>query len=97
MFLLPYDNNCAYICCCVSPAVPDYRALYAKLDKLRLDAANMWAIWLNGNYLQLVEDPDSPADSGMALQLKQVWWLELGGSIPGEESFGMCHTLAMLV
>lgn len=71
--------------CFLLPAVPDYRALYAKLDKLRLDAGHMWATWLNDQYLQLVQDAGSPADSNMLMRLNSVWWLDVGGSIAGEK------------
>jgi hypothetical protein len=65
-------------------AVPNYRQLCSKLHQLRLDAAHMSCAWLNDQYLSLQTWHDSPADSGMALVLNNVWWLEVGGSIPGE-------------
>jgi hypothetical protein len=65
-------------------AVPDYRQLCSKLQQLRLDAAHMSCAWLNDQYLSLQEVHDSPADSGMALVLHSVWWLDISGSIPGK-------------
>lgn len=70
--------------------MPDYRALYAKLDKLRLDAGHMWATWLNDHYLELAQDLSSPADSGLVLQLNSVWWLDVGGSVAGESCVITC-------
>uniref|UniRef100_A0A383VJN0 Uncharacterized protein n=1 Tax=Tetradesmus obliquus TaxID=3088 RepID=A0A383VJN0_TETOB len=66
-----------------SPAVPDYRRLCSRLQQLRLDAAHMSCAWLNDQYFSLQAIRDSPADSGMALVLHSVWWLDIKGSIPG--------------
>jgi hypothetical protein len=76
-----------FTCCSASPAfpaVPNYRQLCSKLHQLRLDAAHMSCAWLNDQYLSLQAMHDSPADSGIALVLHSVWWLDVGGSIPGE-------------
>eukprot|EP00775_Hariotina_reticulata_P008066 gene8066-8261_t len=70
------------------PAVPSitedgYCSLYGRLQRLRCDAGQLSAVWLNDHYLSLRFQSDSPSDSRLALVLDHVWWLDVEGSVLG--------------
>lgn len=54
----------------------------------------MRATWLNDQYLALEAAPDSP--SGLALALRHVWWLDVGGTLHGVCVDACCLMQALL-
>jgi len=70
-----------------SPAAdPDYCEVYGQLAALRLPAANMDVAWLNDKNLRLRPEQDSCC--GWVVELRDVRWLDLVGSIPGVCAWG---------
>jgi len=61
----------------------DYCRLYERLQRLRCDAGDLSAVWLNDQYLGLEFQPDSPAEGQLALILNYVWWLDVEGCVLG--------------